>query len=373
MSPRLLVLVALLAATSTAQAHSIGVSKGTWRILPAEGLVEVTIGLHDNDVDRAVDLYETPLPDDLEARGDELRRRVLSGFAKAFVVTNAGVACAAEPMEARHNQGIEVRLRWHCDTPLTKLDVALEWMRRMAPGHRNISHVRTDGVASEEVKIFTRSQLRYVKTYSAMAAPAASPAEAAPVSAWETFKATFRWGFEHILDPNEPFRAWDHLLFLLALLALGGGLMDLLKIVTSFTAAHTISAALVYARVVSPPSEIVEACVAGTIVFVAVENFRIKSTQWRWLVAFVFGLIHGFAFAGAFDDPTFPRGGLVTTMLTFNLGVEAGQLAVVGVCWPLIRLASRREWYRRWLLYPASGLAALGGAFALLDRTVGIL
>ena len=377
MTWRAIVLTSMLPALC--QAHSIGVSKGAWRILPAEGLIEVTFGIHDNDVDQAVDLYESPLPDDLEARGQELRRRVLAGFVAGVTVTNARAPCAAEPIEARHDQGIEVRLRWRCSGPLTRIDVALEWLRRMAPGHRNLSRIRTEGVVGEEVKIFTRSQVHYVREYAVTpaAATVASGREAAAPPAlapggWETFRATFLWGFEHILDPSEPFKAWDHLLFLLALLALGGGLRDLLKIVTSFTVAHSLTAGLVYARLLAPPSNVVEACVAGTIVFVAAENFWVRDARWRWLVAFVFGLVHGFAFAGAFDDPAFPRGGLVVTMLTFNLGVEAGQLAVVGACWPLIRLAARRSWYRRWLLYPASAVAVVGGVVALIDRTVGL-
>jgi len=178
------------------------------------------------------------------------------------------------------------------------------------------------------------------------------------------FGELFIAGVHHIWS------GWDHLAFLLALLAIGGRFRYLLGIVTSFTVAHSLTLALAALHVVALDSRVVEAGIAATIVFVAVENFWIREGRWRWALTFVFGLIHGFGFASFLGDLELPPGELAGALVAFNLGVEAGQIAVVAAIFPLLLWLSRKPWHRRWVVYPASALIAAAGLWWLAERTV---
>jgi hydrogenase/urease accessory protein HupE len=148
---------------------------------------------------------------------------------------------------------------------------------------------------------------------------------------WRATAATyFRLGVEHILT------GFDHLLFILALMLLIGNRWMLVKTITAFTLAHSITlggAALGY---FSLPQKPVEAAIALSIAFVASELIKMKpgerrlSEAYPWLVAFTFGLLHGFGFAGALKEIGLPQADVPLALLTFNLGVEAGQLLFVG-------------------------------------------
>ena len=145
-------------------------------------------------------------------------------------------------------------------------------------------------------------------------------------------------GVEHILG------GVDHLLFVVGLLFLVGFRRRLVWTISAFTAAHSLtlaSAALGWLTLRSAP---VEACIALSIVLVAAEALNPRETlarRWPALVAFLFGLVHGLGFAGALKDIGLPQNHLAVALLTFNLGVEAGQLATVGVAWLLWRIAAR--------------------------------
>lgn len=147
----------------------------------------------------------------------------------------------------------------------------------------------------------------------------------------------FGLGLEHILT------GYDHLLFLLALILAAGRLRPVLGIVTAFTVAHSITLALTVLGVVSVPSYLIEGVIALSIAFVALENlWRGQAThRWRWLVVFAFGLVHGMGFAGALEEIGLGKSQLLPSVLTFNLGVETGQVLFVLVASALIALAQR--------------------------------
>ncbi len=140
----------------------------------------------------------------------------------------------------------------------------------------------------------------------------------------------FRLGIDHILS------GIDHLLFVLGLLLLVSGFRRLLKAVTAFTAAHSMTLGLAVAGLVHVPPAPVEALIALSIVFLAVELVQHERGRARlthrkpWLVAFAFGLLHGFGFAGALSQIGIPSDDIPVALLSFNLGVEAGQLAFIG-------------------------------------------
>jgi hydrogenase/urease accessory protein HupE len=173
---------------------------------------------------------------------------------------------------------------------------------------------------------------------------------ASPTIGWGAFVLM---GAEHILSGP------DHLLFLIALLALSRSLWSTVKIVTGFTVAHSITLSLATLGWVELPSNIVEPFIAASIVWVAVENLiASQSDSRRWLLATSFGLVHGLGFASALLELGLPRGALVPALIGFNVGVEIGQLLFVAIAVPLITWASRPgrlEWLPKAMSLGAAG------------------
>lgn len=148
-------------------------------------------------------------------------------------------------------------------------------------------------------------------------------------SVWSVFTSYFRLGFEHILE------GWDHLLFVFALFLLVRNPWRLVGAVTAFTLAHSITLALATLGLLRVPGPPVEAVIALSIVFLALEILRHTddrprlSEQQPWIVCFCFGLLHGLGFAGALSEIGLPSGDIPAALLAFNLGVEVGQLAFI--------------------------------------------
>jgi len=154
----------------------------------------------------------------------------------------------------------------------------------------------------------------------------------------------FKLGIEHILT------GYDHLLFLLSLVLIASRFKDALKIVTAFTVAHSITLFLVASGRLQVIPSWVEALIALTICYVAVENMFVQKAKWRWVLTALFGLIHGMGFAGALAETGLPKGNLIGSLLTFNLGVEMGQLMVLCLLLPLLIWLRRFPWYRKMMM-----------------------
>ncbi|MEH7354002.1 HupE/UreJ family protein [Neobacillus drentensis] len=154
----------------------------------------------------------------------------------------------------------------------------------------------------------------------------------------------FVLGIEHILT------GYDHLLFLLSLVLIASRFKDALKIVTAFTIAHSITLFLVATDRIQVSSHWVEFLIALTICYVAVENIFVQKAKWRWLLTALFGLIHGMGFAGALAETGLPKSNLIGSLLTFNLGVEAGQLMVLCLLLPFLLWLRRFPWYRKMMI-----------------------
>jgi hypothetical protein len=143
---------------------------------------------------------------------------------------------------------------------------------------------------------------------------------------------------------------------------------EVLRIVTAFTIAHSITLSLAALSVVSLPSRLVESTIALSVVLAALNNLKPVVAGRRWAVAFGFGLIHGFGFASVLADLGLPRDALVLALVGFNLGVEAGQLAIVGLFLP-VAYGLRRTWvYRRMIFAGGSALIALLAAVWMAER-----
>ncbi|WP_170575087.1 HupE/UreJ family protein [Ruegeria atlantica] len=167
------------------------------------------------------------------------------------------------------------------------------------------------------------------------------------------FLSYFQLGFEHILE------GWDHLLFVVALFVLVRDPWRLVGAITAFTVAHSITLALATLGVLRVPAAPVEAVIALSIVFLALEIIKHKegqlrlSEQFPWIVCFCFGLLHGLGFAGALSEIGLPSQDIPTALLAFNLGVEAGQLAFISVLSVAIYL------WRRVLRFSPTGFHAI--------------
>jgi len=180
-------------------------------------------------------------------------------------------------------------------------------------------------------------------------------------SVWGVAATYLVLGVEHILT------GLDHLLFVMALLLLTTGAWRLVKTVTAFTAAHSITLGLATLGLVQVPSKPVEAVIALSIVFVAAEIVHARSGQaglaarMPWVVAFTFGLLHGFGFAGALSEVGLPEGQIPVALLSFNLGVEAGQLLFIAEVLALAA-GARSIWMARpwWVdLMPAYAIGSV--------------
>jgi len=174
-------------------------------------------------------------------------------------------------------------------------------------------------------------------------------------------------GIDHLIS------GVDHILFILGLMFLVSGTLNLIKTITAFTVAHSITLGLSVLGLISLPQATIEAVIALTIVFLALEiseNKYYKSTP--WLIAFGFGLLHGLGFANALTEIGIANEQLLFSLLFFNLGIEAGQLLMIPVFGVLIWLAHKFNKYNQSATCVSYILGSMG-FFWLINRTIGII
>jgi hypothetical protein len=168
----------------------------------------------------------------------------------------------------------------------------------------------------------------------------------------------------------------DHLLFLLSLLLpavlvrrhnrweavpmAAPAFMNIVKVVTAFTLAHSITLSLAAFDVIRLPGRLTESVIAASIIVAALNNVFPRITEGRWRIAFAFGLLHGFGFASVLSDMGLPQGARLVSLVAFNMGVEVGQLAVVLAVMPVAYLLRATRFYRRGVMpWGSSAIAAL--------------
>jgi hypothetical protein len=199
-----------------------------------------------------------------------------------------------------------------------------------------------------------------------------------PPNAWQTLRQYIVDGIWHI------WIGFDHILFLLSLLlpsvlvrwkgawepvnSQRRAAVEVLKVVTAFTLAHSITLSLAALGVVTLPSRLVESVIAASVVLAALNNLRGTVERRRWLLAFVFGLVHGFGFASVLADLGLPQGALVLALVGFNVGVELGQLAIVAAFLPLAFSLRGTRFYRVGVLTGGSILVALIASWWFMQR-----
>ena len=193
-------------------------------------------------------------------------------------------------------------------------------------------------------------------------------AVAAPAPRADRLATAWRYltlGFTHIVPGG-----LDHVLFVLGIYLLSGRARSVLVQVSAFTVAHSITLGLSMYGLVAVSPRIVEPLIALSIAYVAIENiFLSELKSWRIGLVFCFGLLHGIGFAGALKELGLPRSEFLTALVTFNVGVEAGQLAVIGTAFALVGWScAHRAWYRSRVVVPASMLIACTAVYWTLQR-----
>ena len=297
-------------------------------------------------------------PEELRASLDAARQRLLHGL---VVECDTGSIATIDAVSTRFPTAQDViRCRDSQYSPRLPLILDFGVTGRVADGARSVA-VRFPEIMGTVVLTVERSG---EEPYSEPVEPGrfstplpirltravvAGPQATAP----NRFGASLKYltlGFEHIL-PRGP----DHVLFVLGLFLLSTRARPLLWQITAFTVAHSITLALSLYGVVRLPPIVVEPLIAMSIAFVAVENlFTSELKPWRPFVVFGFGLVHGLGFAGALTDMGLPRNQFVTALVTFNVGVELGQLAVIALAFAAVGWLRRCPWYRRGIVFPAS-------------------
>lgn len=238
-------------------------------------------------------------------------------------------------------------------------------LEELPPGHRQFTRVSIDGGAllAERLLFVRQPSLTFeLPPISAGATPAVAPV--VPSSAG----AFVKLGVEHI------WTGYDHLLFLFGLLVVCTRFKSIVAIISCFTLAHSITLALATLDVVNLPSRYTEPLIAASIVFVGVENLVRKGAEprGRWALTFLFGLIHGFGFASVLRELGVGQGGhgILVPLLTFNAGVELGQIAIAAVVLPLIWRLRKNETFVERGVPALSVLVAGAGLYWLLERTL---
>jgi hydrogenase/urease accessory protein HupE len=247
---------------------------------------------------------------------------------------------------------IQIDLEYKDVNKIDKVSILYNlFFERSENKHTNVATFETPDGKSFEY-LFSKSKKMWTGTFAK-----------AP-SFFETTVQFIQLGVLHILT------GYDHILFLFALLLVKMKFRHIMAIISSFTLAHSITLFLAALEIVNLPSRFVEASIALTIVYVALENLWLKNHQNRWALTFVFGLIHGFGFAGALHEVGLPKNQEITALLTFNLGVEFGQLLIVACIYPLIKKIESFTFWPKTVKY-CSILIAFAGMYWFVTRAFG--
>ena len=172
-------------------------------------------------------------------------------------------------------------------------------------------------------------------------------------------------GFQHIIPLG-----FDHILFITCVFFLNTDLKKVIIQASMFTLAHSITLGLAMYGIIKPLANIIEPLIAISIVFLAIENiFSDKIKPWRLVMVFLFGMVHGMGFAGALSQMGMPQYAFATALISFNVGVEIGQLTIILLLYFLVaKIFSNKIWYRRRVVIPANVVIAIVAAYWTIER-----
>lgn len=363
---RLLLLVCSLCLSFSASAHKPSDSYLTLRVAGETVTGQWDIALRDLDFALGLDANGNAQITwgEVRAKQNEISAYALSRLSLAV----KGQACptrVSEYLIDDHTDGAYVVMRFTaaCPVPVQTLQARYTLFFDLDPQHKGLLRLEYSG-----------------QSVTGIFSPEKST-QAFTLSRPDKLRQFFDYGHEGVWH---IWIGFDHILFLLALLfpavvlrrdekwqavaAFKPAFWQVFKIVTAFTVAHSITLSLATLGVVSLPSRWVEATIAASVVIAALNNLFPIFRERRWMMAFAFGLIHGFGFASVLRDLGLPQDALVLALVGFNLGVEAGQLAIVVAFLP-VAYALRQSWfYQRLILLGGSFLIAAVASVWLAER-----
>src|SRR6266850_2751932 len=355
----LLAAVVVLLGGSAIHAHEIGTTR-------------VSVHFHDDQS------YDVEIVTDAVALVEKLVAS--TGQPSPLDIGPTGLQSLLTRSDEAFRQRVKIRFDRSDDHPAIAYSVA----SGADPSAAAVATIRLTGAIPPDARHFTWTHGWTFASYAMMLRSAASEAPAtewleggqssAPFALRSAAPAIDRlgtvWryltlGFTHIVP-----RGLDHMLFVLGIYLLSGRARSVLWQVSAFTVAHSITLGLSMYGVLAVSPRIVEPLIALSIAYVAIENiFLSELRSWRIALVFSFGLLHGMGFAGALKELGLPRSEFVTALLTFNVGVEAGQLAVIGAAFMLVGwYAAHRVWYRSRIVIPASMLIACTAVYWTIER-----
>jgi hydrogenase/urease accessory protein HupE len=346
----------LIGIASSARGHDPGLSTATLRVLPDYLQAEATFARA--DIEALV-----PLDTDRDGRvsSEELDRArpKLEALARnVFNVPSIDPIANAEPgFRLDKNDNFHMSGIFRAQGP--KLTLASPLIKQLPRGHRQfVSVLDQKGATLAEALLTAEHDTIDVD---------ARIAEEIQSARTSRFGGFFFMGVEHILT------GYDHLIFLFGLLIAMAQFRATVWVITCFTLAHSASLALAAFDLVRVPDRITEPLIAVTIIYVGAENLlRLDNATGRWRLALIFGLVHGLGFATDLKEKVAGMMGenIVVPLLSFNLGVELGQMAVAALVLPLIWWLRTEPALVRRLVPSCSVLVVLAGAWWLLQRTL---
>jgi hydrogenase/urease accessory protein HupE len=320
----LLVAAALLSGSATVQAHQINLTNARIAIGP-DRTVDVEIAMKGSDVDRVAGTKV------YDAVANRVRPAALAAAAAPIlayirahtaVVGGDGAICpSGTGTVAPDGDGVVVRIPWSCAGVADPITYRSTVLVDVSPAARQVVLIGAGTNPAQDLLDASRTETALTG--------------AAPPSLLQVVLRFIGAGIEHI------FLGYDHICFLISVVLWSRRLWPVVKIVTAFTLAHSITLSLAALDIVRIPSAIVEPAIAASIVYVAVENFLTRDVEKKWRIAFCFGLIHGFGFASALQEFGLPRTALVPALASFNIGVEIGQIAIVSLVIPVLLALDR--------------------------------
>lgn len=341
---------------SSAAAHEVGLSTAVAQLRAESVAVELTFALKD-----AEELVELDADRDGQVTTAEFAAR--EGEFNEIIAATCGLQLDdtfVRPGSVRSlldtSNNVVITLEFPART-FQRLDLHFDVIRELPSGHRTFfSLVNAEGKTVTE---------RLLNQNSPMVTILVDADTATPASSLPSFTGFFWLGVEHIG------MGYDHLVFLFGLLIVTHRFRDALVVITCFTLAHSITLAVATFDLLNLPGEYTEPLIAATIIYVGMENIlRRGDPHGRWLLTFVFGLIHGFGFALVLRDLGVGEraGGVAMPLFAFNLGVELGQIALAAVALPIIWKLRTKPVFVRYMVPGCSAIVALLGVFWLVQR-----
>jgi hypothetical protein len=298
-------------------------------------------------------------------------QEALQNYVRAHLhLTAADGACRLGFASVEVNDRVDGSYLWlpitaECGQALERVSITYTLLDAEDPSHRGLLSLSANGSTQTAVLGGSAGARQF---------------ELKDVSPWSAFAQYLRAGIWHIWS------GIDHLLFLLSLLLpavllrrrnrweaapiAGPAFINIVKVVTAFTLAHSITLSLAAFDVIRLPSRLTESVIAASIIIAALNNVFPRVTEGRWRIAFAFGLLHGFGFASVLAEMGLPKGARLASLVAFNLGVEAGQLAVVLAVMPLAYLLRATRFYRRGIMPWGSSAIACLAFFWLVQRAL---